>query len=352
MSSNTLSIEEYKEWNGHKGVIHYMHKPTNLSVYIALHKNDSMHPYFGATRIWQYPNVEDAVQDSLKLSRIMTYKSVMAGYKYGGAKAIILRDSNNPFRSDWISVYADIINELRGLFITGADVGMTIEELQQLAGQSSYIMGIKTDPVAYTIDGLIAAIRVGCKHVFSDERLYDRTMAIQGLGKIGFGLLEKLANELKDIYVTDINIAMLEKMQQQFPHIHVVNQHEIYSVPVDIFSPCALSNILNEETAPQLQCKMIIGSANSQLSSDAIADSLFNKGIYYLPDYIVNAGGLMAVVNEYELVDSQDEKIKNIPQVISKNVDLIMTKSKEHSISPLLVSNTMAEDRMKQFGWI
>jgi leucine dehydrogenase len=328
----------------------FQDESSDLKGYISFYKGSDEFPFFGATRIWSYSNEKEAIEDAKKLSKVMTYKSIMAGYKYGGAKAVIIapKERNNK----WLHAYAKIVNYFKGGFITGADAGMSEEELKILSEVSSYIIGTKSDPIPCTIHGLYTAIQVVVEKVFLKNQSEHISIAIQGMGKTGSGLLDLLKDHASTIYISDINMERMNSIAKQYKNIVVVEPDKIHTVPVDIFSPCALSGSLNAQTVPELQCKAVIGSANSQLSSDDIGEALYKRGIFYAPDYVVNAGGFMAVVEEYEQGSMSADNMTNISERISKNLSSIIEKSNKTSVSSFSVADTYVRDKMVEYKWI
>lgn len=324
-------------------------KVAELKGYISFYKGSQGLPFFGATRIWSYADEHDALLDSTKLAKIMTYKSLMAGYTYGGAKAVIISPQNRT--DEWLSYYAALVNFFHGSFITGADVGMSEQELSILAGQSKYIMGIKSEPIPCTIHGIFAAVNVVSEKILMKPKLNNLSIAIQGLGKIGLGLLELAKEYTSTIYISDINQELVHKVSQQYPQVTVVEPERIHALPVDIFSPCALSGVLNSTTVNQLQCKAIVGSANSQLEHEEIGELLHKQGVFYAPDYIVNAGGFIAVAEEYKHEHTNNNTMQLVQQKITENLSMIIEKSIHTSQSPSSQADSYVLQKMEELHW-
>jgi len=348
MSSNGYyNFEKLKEFDNHRIVAIIRDESADLLAYIAIHRGGLNKPAFGATRLWPYDSGFDALKDALTLSRVMTYKAAMAGLPYGGAKAVIVSPKNGTSRNALLKAYAERVNYLSNHFVTGADVGISPQDVKLMSTTCSNMVGIKCDPVKHTVHGVYSSILACVKEMYGSEKLSERTFAIQGLGKTGFGILELLYSQAKKIYVTDINIQQIKHVLTQFPNIEVVKLGDIYKQKVDVFSPCALSNTLNHKSISKLQCKIIVGSANSQLEDEEIGTLLHKLGILYAPDYIVNAGGLMAVVDEYENGDSKEDQVITKVKRIKNTLKIVIANSKKKNKATNLIANEMAEKIFK-----
>lgn len=274
----------------------------------------------------------------------------MAGLYYGGAKAVLIDPKISSNRTQLLKAYMRYINYLNGHFITGADVGVNHKDIEIMAAYSKYIVGIRSDPVKYTVLGVYYAIGVCLKEIFGSDSIEGKTFAIQGLGKTGEGLLDLLYSKAGKIYVTDINRKRIKDIKTRYPAVEVVKLDEIYRQKVDVFSPCALSYAINYDTVTDLQCPIITGSANSQLENVHIGDLLYKLGILYAPDYIVNAGGLITVVDEYENGKNTKEKIISRVQKIKQTLRTVITRSKKEKRGTHRIANELAEKIFRRFA--
>src|SRR6185369_16468325 len=276
--------------------------------------------------------------------RLMSYKAALAGLPYGGAKAVLFADAKNADeRSLLIKTYAQKINYLRGSFITGADVGVNEDDLKMMRKESKYIVGVSTDPVKFTVLGIYYSLQVCLREKFGTDSLQGRSFAIQGLGKTGYSLLKILYKDAAKIIVCDIDEKKVASVKKEFPNISVVSPSEIFKQKVDVYSPCALGNVFTANSVTTLKCKIIVGPANNQLATDKIGDIIFQKGILYAPDYVVNAGGLIAVVQEYEDPKVSDLKIAKKVLGIKKTMKLIVEQSKLQKVPTNRIADQMAE---------
>ena len=348
-SNTSIQIEELPEFDNHRIVAFIADKTIGLSAFIAIHRGGFKNPAFGATRIWNYSTELDAARDALKLSKIMSYKSALAGLHHGGAKAVIIAPSKNHLRAKILERYAQQVNYFGGHLVTGADVGISMDDLRLMAKHSSNMIGLHSDPVSFTMLGVFYGIQVSLREVFGTDDLSKRSFAIQGLGKTGTGLLSHIYKEAKNIYVADINPLAVKAAKRQFPNVTPVKTDQIAFCNVDVFSPCAMSNVLNHASISKIRASIIAGSANSQLEDESAGLRLYKKGILYAPDYVINAGGLMAVVDEYEHKTHDAIRVKRKVATIKKTLADIFQKSKRMHKSPSSVADVLARNISETF---
>jgi len=340
----TGKIRLLPEFDNHKKIYSLSQFDKNLTGFIAIHRGNGDHPAFGATRLWNYRKKVDALRDALQLSRLMSYKATLAGLPYGGAKGVIIATpSSNSEKWALLKAYAKVVNKLEGTFITGTDVGLTNEDVAFMRRECPYFVGINTNPVRYTVRGLQVAILESLHHRFRHDNLERRSFAIQGLGKIGFGLLQKLYGKVEKIIVTDIKKEILSAVKNKYPNVIIVTPQSIFEQKVDVFAPCALGNILTSTTVQKIQAKIIVGGANNQLQSERVGDILYEREILYAPDFIVNAGGLIGVASEYEHMYNPLKINKRVDQ-IGNRLGYILDKSKALNVPPFRVATDIAED--------
>lgn len=336
-----LAVEKLDDYDNHKLVILLNDDKSGLKGFITIHRGADERPAFGATRYWNYKSDLDALVDSLKLSKIMSYKSALAGLKYGGAKAVI-RNSllNKPLL---LRTYAKYINSLGGKFITGSDVGIDDKDLKILASESDFIVGQKSDPAGFTAQGVLYSIQTALNEAFGKPNIAGRSFAIQGVGKTGYQLLSLLYVQAKKVYVADVDKEKLKRVKNKFPKTEILPPSEIYTQKVDVFTPCALSNSINTDNVNSLRCSIITGSANNQLEDILIGKELQKRNILYTPDYVANAGGLIAVVDEYEHKNFDQERVENRLQKIQKTLKDIFHEHKRTRKPTNVIANKMAE---------
>lgn len=337
-------ISDLEEFDNHSFVAFVSDPQTHLKGFISIHRG-GVTPAFGATRFWHYTQEKFALEDSLRLSRLMSYKAALAGLPYGGAKGVIMAPLNvtDKEKENLLRSFARKVNMVGGRFITGSDVGVTDDNVKEMAKESPYIVGTSCDPVKYTVEGVYLGILESVHNIFGDDSLKGRTIAIQGLGKTGWGLLELVSKDAEKIYVFDIDETKVKKAKEIFSQVVTVSEEELLQVEVDIFSPCALSHTLSLENIKKLNCKIIAGSANNQLVNGDSGELLHTKGILYAPDYVINAGGLIAVVDEYEHHGTDEKRVKKKVEKIQSTLKKIYITSKKENISTSLAANQLAE---------
>ncbi len=336
-------IERLPEFNNHRIIVFLSDFKSGLKGFIAIHRGGLLRPAFGATRLWKYCSELEALKDVLKLSQIMSYKSAIHSLNYGGAKGIIMSTLQNPRKNFLLKTYAKKVNYLNGHFITGADIGVTQEDVKIMKKESPFFVGTRYDPAKFTALGNFYALFVCLKKIFGNEHLSERTFAIQGLGKVGMEFLKLIYKNSKKIFISDINYLKIKAAKKMFPKIQAVKPSEIHKCPVDVFSPFALSNSITLKNVSQLRCKIIIGGANNQLENDKVGKILYKSGILYAPDFVVNAGGLISVVDEFEHKDYNKERVNNRVAKIKEILQKIFKKSEEKSQPPNLIAKEIAE---------
>jgi len=348
MLRSSFEIEKLKVFDDHRRVIFLEDKSCGLVGFIAIHRGGNIQPAFGATRLWRYRSSLEALIDSLRLSRLMSYKSALAGLKYGGAKGVLIQPKSCE-RGALLKAYAQKVNSLGGKFVTGADVGLDDKDVEVLASYSDYIVGTKSDPVRFTCLGVLFSIQSCLQQIFGKNNLDRRTFAIQGVGKTGIGILGMIYPHAKKIYVSDIDSTKLTSVKQKFPKVKTISPYDIYNQAVDVFCPCALSNAINRKFIPLLRCAIVVGSANNQLEEDSLGETLRKADILFAPDYIVNSGGLISVVDEFEHKNFDEKRVEERVQHIPKTLRAIFEKSKRSREATNLVANKMAEKIFNKF---
>jgi leucine dehydrogenase len=291
-----ISVDGYEE------VLHGVDKETGLDAYIAVH-NTKLGPALGGCRYYPYKTSDEQLNDTLRLAKGMTYKNALAGLDLGGGKATI---NALPEKSPELwQAFAGLVNNLYGKYRTSGDIGTTIQDLKEIKKHTDFVCGQDAleDSGVATAYALYKSIQSLSKFLYGIDSLKGKTIAIQGLGKVGKRLIEFCSKEDVKFIVTDIDKSRLKKQPEDptyHPYIDIsyVEPNEIYEVECDIFSPCAIGGILNDKTIPKLRCKGIAGSANNQLETDEHAEYLREKNIYYVPDYLANCGGVIIVEKE------------------------------------------------------
>lgn len=252
-------------------------------------------PAVGGTRYWSYKTEEDALTDGLRLARGMTYKNALAGLPFGGGKSIVLRDGKAADREQLFRAHGRLVNTLSGKYITAEDVGTSPTDMDYILKETSYVGGLQGrsgDPSPHTARGVFQAMQAAAKYKWGSDDLSGKTVAIQGCGHVGYFLAGELVRVGAKLIVADVDSAKVKRVVDEYGTTAVA-QGEIYSVVADIFAPCALGGVLNDETIPQLKAELVVGAANNQLLESRHGNLLEQRGILYAPDYAANAGGVI-----------------------------------------------------------
>lgn len=321
-------------------------KKTGLRSVIAVH-NTVLGNALGGTRLWPFENESEALKDVLRLSEGMTRKAAMANLDVGGGKAIIIANQDQK-TEELLKVYAEFINSFGGLFSTGEDVGFSAEDVKIMRKETPYVFGLH-DPSPFTATGVFHGIRKCTEYIYGSKDLRGKTVAIQGLGHVGYNLALNLHADGANLIVTDINKDLMKRAGREF-EVATVEPDKIFSAKCDIFAPCALGAILNDETIPQLKCKIVAGAANNQLAEERHGYELLKRGILYAPDYIINAGGLIHVYREKKEGIVGWEMIVDIQQRVRKIADTIeevVITSEKCGEPPQVTADRLADNKIR-----
>jgi leucine dehydrogenase len=288
----------------HEQIVFCNDNATGLKAIIAIH-NTVLGPGLGGTRVWNYNNEAEAINDVMRLSRGMTYKAAISGLNLGGAKAVIIGDASKIKTEALMRKFGRFVENLHGKYITAEDVNTTTKDMEYVHMETSHVVGLPEsmggggDPSPVTAYGVYMGMKASAKHVFGTDSLSGKKVAIQGVGKVGGHLLDFLHKEGAQLFISDINAETLNHYATKLGAT-VVNGQDIYGLDVDVFAPCALGAILNDENISKLKCSIVAGAANNQLADETIhGPALMNKGITYAPDFLINAGGLINVYQEH-----------------------------------------------------
>jgi len=343
-----MEIFKYMEKYDYEQLVFCQDEASGLKAIIAIH-DTTLGPALGGARMWTYATEENAIEDALRLARGMTYKNAAAGLNLGGGKTVIIGDPFKDKNEEMFRALGRFIQGLNGRYITAEDVGTTVTDMDLIHEETNYVTGISPafgssgNPSPVTAYGVYRGMKAAAKEAFGTDSLEGRTISVQGLGNVAYKLCEYLHNEGAKLVVTDINQAAIDRVVNDFG-ARAVTPEEIYSQEVDIFSPCALGAILNDETIPQLKAKVIAGSANNQLQDSRHGDYLHELGIVYAPDYVINAGGVINVADE--LYGYNRERAMKRVDGIYDSIEKIFDISKRDGIPTYVAANRLAEERI------
>lgn len=343
-----MEIFKYMEKYDYEQVLFCQDASSGLKAIIAIH-DTTLGPALGGARMWTYATEEQAIEDALRLARGMTYKNAAAGLNLGGGKTVIIGDPFTDKNEEMFRALGRFIQSLNGRYITAEDVGTTVTDMDLIHEETNYVTGISPtfgssgNPSPVTAFGVYRGMKAAAKEAFGSDELTGRTVAVQGLGNVAYKLCEYLHKEGAKLIVTDINQIAILRVVNDFG-AKAVSPDEIYAQEVDIFSPCALGGILNDDTIPQLKAKVIAGSANNQLQESRHGDQVHALGIVYAPDYVINAGGVINVADELNGYH-YDRAMKRV-EGIYDSIEKIFAISKRDNIPTYLAANRLAEDRI------
>ena len=331
---------------GHEQVL-FCHDPEqNLKAIIAIH-DASLGKAMGATRLLPYASEAEALQDVLRLSRGMTYKAACANIPVGGAKAVIIAEPQAK-TSELLRAYGRFVDSLKGRFITGQDVNLSPSDVREIYRETKYVVGVSAKsagPASITAQGVLFGIKAAVE--FRLQKGFDELkIAVQGLGNVGSNLCRLLHERGVTLFVTDINPERTAKIKR-FYGATVVDPDEIYTLDVDIFSPCALGATLNDSTIPLLKAPIVAGAANNQLKDEQLHSQLLkSQGILYCPDYVINAGGLIDVYNEMVGYD-QEKAFRQLNNIYDTLLE-IFNIAQEQDITTDEAARNLAEKRIEK----
>lgn len=345
-----MEIFKYMEKYDYEQLVFCQDKSSGLKAIIAIH-DTTLGPALGGARMWTYATEDQAIEDALRLARGMTYKNAAAGLNLGGGKTVIIGDPFKDKNEQMFRALGRFIQGLNGRYITAEDVGTTVADMDIIHEETNYVTGISPtfgssgNPSPVTAYGVYLGMKAAAKEAFGIDHLKDRKIAIQGLGNVAYTLCEYLFKEGAKLTVTDINKKAVERVVHDFGAIPV-SPEDIYKQEVDIFSPCALGAIINDETIPQLKAKVIAGAANNQLKESRHGQTIHEMGIAYAPDYVINAGGVINVADE--LYGYNRERAMKRVETIYDSISKIFQISKEENIPTYLAANRLAEERIER----
>ena len=327
----------------HEKVLFVNNEKAGLKAIIAVH-NTNLGPAIGGCRLWPYESYDAALFDVLRLSRGMSHKNAVAGLPHGGGKGVIIADPSQKTEA-MFEAFAEAVNNLGGDYITAEDVNTTCDDAMVMLRKTNHICGLPMnsgDPSPFTARGVWQGIKATAKVALGRDDLEGVTIAVQGLGKVGYDLC-RLLNEsgAKLIIANRSNKAMADKAQEEFGAV-IVPTEEIYSQECDIFSPNAMGAILNPNTIPLLKCKAVAGGANNQILDDASGAALKARGIFYAPDFVINGGGVINAAAEVDGPYNKDAVLAKVDNIYN-SIEHILTESKSTGEPEGIIATRYAE---------
>lgn len=344
-----LKVFEYMEKHKYEQVVYFYDRTTGLKGVTVIH-NTTLGPALGGTRLWNYESEDAAVLDCLRLARGMTYKAAAAGLNLGGGKTVLIGDATKVKSEAYFRALGRYVQALNGRYITAEDVNTNTKDMSYIHMETDYVVGLEGksgNPSPMTALGGFYGVKAALKYKFGCEDVSKYTYAVQGAGQTGYYLIKYLLEAgAKKIYFSELNPKHIERMKNEHPEVEFVDPDKIYSMDVDVFSPCALGGVLNSDTIPKIKAKVIAGTANNVLLEEDIhGDMIKDQGILYAPDFVINAGGLINVY--YELINQPREKVEADLKLIYDRLIEIFEIADKENIHTQLAAKVFAKNRIE-----
>lgn len=321
-------------FDNHEQIVFCNDEDTGLKAIIGIH-NTTLGPALGGTRMWQYQSEWEALNDVLRLSRGMTFKSAITGLNLGGGKAVIIGDAKTQKNDALMRRFGEFVNSLSGKYITAEDVGMETRDMDIIREVTPHVTGVSEElggsgnPSPVTAYGVYMGMKAAAKYKFGTEKLEGKKVLVQGVGHVGETLVKHITDEGAQVILNDINEARLEELSKKY-NANVVLGNDIFGLDVDIYAPCALGATINDASISQLKAKVVAGAANNQLANELKHGTMLkNKGIAYAPDFLINAGGIINVYAEVVGYDKA-ESIKRTENIYNTTLEIFNLSEKEN----------------------
>lgn len=337
-------------FDNHEQIVFCHDKDSGLKAIIGIH-NTTLGPSLGGTRMWNYQSEWEALNDVLRLSRGMTYKSAISGLDLGGGKAVIIGDSKKDKNPELIKAFARYVDSLSGRYITAEDVGTTTADMDLIHSITPHVTGISEalggsgNPSPVTAYGVFMGLKAAVKFKYGSDDLNGKKVLVQGVGNVGETLVKHLTENGAVVQITDISEERLNEVAKKYG-AQIFSGTDIYTADIDIYSPCALGATVNDEALEKLKAKVIAGAANNQLAVEAIhGKKLQEKGMVYAPDFLINAGGIINVFGEIAHYGA-DEAMKRTEDIYNTTLE-VLHYAKEHNMTSNQAAMKKAEQRIE-----
>lgn len=333
-------------FDDHEQVVFVSEPQSGLKGIIVVH-NTNLGPAMGGCRMWNYASEALAVNDVLRLSRGMTYKNAVAGLPIGGGKSVIIGNPKTDKTPALFEALGEALERLGGRYITAEDVGTSPQDMAHVATRTRFVAGLGAsgDPSPYTALGCFVGAQAAVKHHLKRDSLEGLTVAIQGLGHVGYDYARRLHAAGAKLVVADIDGKAVQRAQDEWG-ANAVEVDAIYDVQADIYAPCALGATLNVATLDRLKVRIVAGAANNQLATAEVGAMLRQKGILYAPDFVVNAGGIIKVC--YEYLNKPESDVEAHVREISDTLAEIFRRADIEGRATSVVADEVAQARFNR----
>ena len=319
-------------FDDHEQIVFCNDKDTGLKAIIGIH-NTVLGPALGGTRMWNYNSEWEALNDVLRLSRGMTFKSAITGLNLGGGKAVIIGDAKTHKTPELMRRFGEFVNTLGGKYITAEDVGMETSDMDLVRDVTPYVTGVSEsrggagNPSPITAYGVYMGMKAAAAHRFGTDKLEGKQVLVQGIGHVGESLVEHLTKEGARVFITDINEDRLQEVSKKYGAV-IYAGDDLYTAAVDIYAPCALGATINDDTVYKIKAGVVAGAANNQLADEnRHGKILMERGIAYAPDFLINAGGIINVYAELEGY-GKDEIIRKTENIYTTTLEIFAHSAK------------------------
>jgi leucine dehydrogenase len=338
-------------FDNHEQIVFCNDKDTGLKAIIGIH-NSVLGPALGGTRMWNYANEWEALNDVLRLSRGMTYKSAITGLDLGGGKAVIIGDAKTEKTPEMMRKFGEFVNSLSGRYITAEDVGMVTADMDTVRDVTPYVTGISEsrggsgNPSPVTAYGVYMGMKAAAQYQFGSDKLDGKKILVQGIGHVGETLVDYLTKEGALVQVTDINEDRMIEVSTKYG-ASIYTGSDLYTADVDIYAPCALGATINDDTVYKIKAKVIAGAANNQLANENVHGPILQeRGIVYAPDFLINAGGIINVYSEIAHYDKA-ESMRRTENIYNTTLE-IFAYAEANNLTPQKAAMAIADNRIAQ----
>lgn len=360
------TLQQNTSFDHHETVRRFLLGPDSDIVAITAVHNSNLGPALGGLRFYPYANEDQALTDVLRLSRGMTYKNAMAGLPLGGGKAVIIGNFRTDKNEALMEEMGEAVESFDGKYVTAEDSGTSEEDMVAMSRRTEHVTGLPPEffrgkdfgelggnPSPLTALGCYRGIRAAAHHRYGGDSLMGLKVAVQGIGAVGLELCKLLRQDGVEVFITDIDEARLKAAKEELGGGHIVAPNEIYEVEAEVFAPCAMGGILNDDTIPKLKAHIVAGAANNQLLKAHHDIQLLDKGILYVPDYVINAGGVICVGYEYfrksghnplDFDISRESMVAHVER-IGQNVSDVLGYATAHHLATGEAADKLAEEK-------
>lgn len=360
MTTEITSVKELQKmdpvfgqlsFDNHEQIVFCNDKDTGLKAIIGIH-NTVLGPALGGTRMWKYNNEWEALNDVLRLSRGMTYKSAISGLDLGGGKAVIIGDAKTEKTPELMRKFGEFVHSLSGKYITAEDVGMVTADMDTVRSVTPHVTGISEslggsgNPSPVTAYGVYMGMKAAAKYQFGSDNLEGKKVLVQGIGHVGETLVDHLTKEGALVQIADINENRLEEVSKKYGAT-IFRGEDLYAADVDIYAPCALGATINDETVYRIKAKVIAGAANNQLADENVHGPILQeRGIVYAPDFLINAGGIINVYAEIAHYDKA-ESLRRTENIYNTTLE-IFDYAVKNKLTTQKAAMAIAQNRIDQ----